>query len=500
MHPLLEVLWRKGASGGSALARSAYAKGLAVTTPDGSTRPIPITATPVIVEQREIEWRAELSGLLSSAAVKMARSVLAGANRVLLLGALSPLERSLAEQTYAAAIRFATTRVDYFLPSQSSQVFALEINATIPAMQGYSDIAAEAFIQWIGSEAGLAWAAIADLIRRNGSNAAALYRALIDGFALERGGQPARIGLFCRRNDAQITELYHLASRFRALGTEADVLFPDELLDDKEVVARGKRYDLIYRHLFVRRLEEIQAPCVVELFKEVPGRKAVVLNPPASQVEVKTTFALLSQALQESQLAQRAGLDGGELQAIREAVPWTRLFRHGATSDAEGRPIDDLMKLVAANPERFVLKRAWDYGGKAVFIGASAADASFAERTRAAFGGKLSWSELCQRAAVDRVGGGFIVQALIESSPQSHLLCTEDSAIPAELYVDFSAYASVGLSQPPQWGGVCRGSPSQIVNIVGGGGVLPLITAEVADALLAAIQAPPPSEKPARAL
>ena len=48
-----------------------------------------------------------------------------------------------------------------------------------------------------------------------------------------------------------------------------------------------------------------------------------------------------------------------------------------------------------------------------------------------------------------------------------------------ELYVDFSAYASVGIDAPLEWGGVCRGSLSQIVNIVGGGGVLPLLTEEV---------------------
>ena len=48
------------------------------------------------------------------------------------------------------------------------------------------------------------------------------------------------------------------------------------------------------------------------------------------------------------------------------------------------------------------------------------------------------------------------------------------------------AYASVGLDMAPNWGGVCRGSPSHIVNIVGGGGVLPLITTEVARALITA--------------
>ncbi len=469
--------------------------GLAVTKPDGSTRAIPITATPVVAERRQIQRRAELSARLSSAAVKLSRAVLASEDRELLAGALSPLERKLAECTYQAAQRFATTRVDYFVRATDGQAAALEINATIPAMQGYSDIAADAFIRWLGGHAGLPASAIADLARRNGSNANALYRALLDGFELEAGGAPERIGLLCRRNDAQLTELRFLANRFAELGTEADVLFPDELSGDQDVFARGKRYQLIYRHLFVRRLEESPSPYVATLVAECPARRAVVLNPPASQIEVKTTFALLSQAGQQPSLAERAGLDADEVLAARDAIPWTRLFRRGPAQDEEGNRIADLVSFVASQPERFVLKRAWDYGGKAVFIGASAKDDSFSDRTRAAFGAALSWSELCQRAADDRLGGGFVVQAMVESAPQAHLLCTEDGVSAQQLYVDFSAYASVGLTRSPEWGGVCRGSPSRVVNIVGGGGVLPLLTTEVADALLAALRAHRPSAK-----
>jgi hypothetical protein len=289
-----------------------------------------------------------------------------------------------------------------------------------------------------------------------------------------------------------------LAERFAELGTEADVLFPDELSGDEYVFARGERYELIYRHLFVRRVEESPAPYITSLLAECPSRRAVVLNPPASQIEVKTTFALLSQAGQEPRLAQRAGLDADELQAARDAIPWTRLFRRGPAKDEEGAPIADLVSFVAAQPERFVLKRAWDYGGKAVFIGASAEDDSFSDRTRAAFGAALSWSELCQRAADDRLGGGFVVQAMVDAAPQTHLLCTEDGLSARQLYVDFSAYASVGLTRSPEWGGVCRGSASHVVNIVGGGGVLPLLTTEVADALLAGLLARPSTKAAGR--
>src|SRR5262249_50752546 len=128
------------------------------------------------------------------------------------------------------------------------------------------------------------------------------------------------------------------------------------------------------------------------------------------------------------------------------------------------------------------------YGGKAVFVGKAAGEASFAERARAAYGEPLGWPELCRRAAKDRVGGGFVVQEFIPIAAQKILVCSSQGMAPEEWYVDFSAYASVGLEHPPSWGGVCRGSHSEIVNIVGGGGVLPLILRPVAEQLSRALE------------
>jgi hypothetical protein len=470
------------------MARTAYARGLAVTSPDGTTRAIPITASPVVVSRAEIRRRAALSAQLASAASQMARFVLGSPDRNLLAQALSPLERRIAERTYGAARRLATVRVDYFLPRNDPSPRALEINATIPAMQGYSDIAAESWIETVAARAGLSDAQVRRLLDLNGSNACALHQALLRAFALERGGVPRRIALLCRRHDAQITELRYLEAKFRQLGSEAEVVFPDELSGDSAVEARGKAYDLVYRHLFVRRLEENPCPYVEQLFLEIPGRRAVLMNPPASQIEVKTTFALLSRSAQEPTLAAEAGLSSAQLEAVRQSVPWTRHFRRGPATDPSGRQIADLVTWVADRPERFVLKRAWDYGGKAVFIGASAEEPGFGERTRAALGAELGWAQLCRRAAEDNLGGGFVVQELVSTAAERHLICTESGVASAQLHVDFSAYASVGVDPAPDWGGVCRGSPSQIVNIVGGGGVLPLITSEVAEELLSALR------------
>lgn len=466
---------------GQELADTAYARGLAVTNKDdGSTKAIPITATPMIIDAEELARRQQLAARIASATLKMARAVLKSeGRRDLVIGGLSPLEQQLALATFEQLETLVTTRVDFFV---GDKVNALEVNATIPAMQGYSDIAANTFLEVVGRTWGAPDHVIAGWQAKNGSNAMALYRALLTGYAQVRPGKtPERIALLSRRNDAQLTEQKYLLERFREWGAEADIVHPDQLSGTDSVQAHGKKYDLVYRHLFVRRLEEAGmegADYVKALLAEPNGTRAVVLNPPASQVEVKAVFALLSQALDDSRLVKEARLTEPELEAIRETVPWTRHFRG-----------EELLAKVQADPDRYVLKRSWDYGGRAVFVGRTRNEPGFTERTQAAYGEPLTWEALCQRAVVDEAGGGFVVQQVIDITTEEHLLCSGPAQIPTQLFVDFSAYASVGLGDQPRWGGVCRGSISHIVNIVGGGGVLPLITSEVARSLLMARRA-----------
>jgi hypothetical protein len=196
----------------------------------------------------------------------------------------------------------------------------------------------------------------------------------------------------------------------------------------------------------------------------------------------------MSEATNDPKLARAAELTSDELESIAQAVPWTRRLIPRPATLPSGEHTSDLVAYVADHPDEFVLKRAWDYGGKAVFVGIERGEASFNQRVTAAFGAPIDWASLCRRASVDTLGGGFIVQKLVRTHPEPHLLCIGDKVAEAELFVDFSAYASVGLEPQPAWGGVCRGSTAQIVNIVGGGGVLPLLTADVASALSTAAQ------------
>jgi len=470
----------------TALAREAFARGLVTTAPDGTRKAIPPGATPVVLPARVIEERHALARTLAHAGFRMAQATVQGPSREVLLGALSPLERRLVEQSSPGTRRLAIARIDFLI---SGRPAALELNATIPAMPGYSDMAAGAFLDVVGRAAGLDERAVRRLEAENGSNVEALHRALVAAAVQELGRPPGRIALLCRRGDSQLSEVDHLVRRFGELGTETHRVYPDEASGEELFTAHGKTFDLVYRHLFVHRLSEVPSPFLEAFFAGQTARGSLLLNRPAAHIEVKSNFALLSRALEEPALASAAGLGPEDLEAIRLAVPWTRVLGPGTVRGPEGRPLADLVAHVAAHSEAFVLKRAWDYGGKAVFIGPASDEPGFATRSEAAFGARLPWPELVRRAAADTRGGGFVVQAAVDVPREAHVLATPGGPVEAEVFVDYSAFASVGVDPEPAWGGVVRASASRIVNIQGGGGVLPLLRETVWSRLRDALRA-----------
>jgi hypothetical protein len=468
------------------LAREAFSRGLATTAPDGSRKPITPGASPVVLPASVIAERHALARILASAGFQMAQAIALGPSREILLGALSPLERRLIERSAPGTRRLAIARIDFLV---STRPAALELNATIPAMPGYSDMAAGAFLSAVGQAAGMDAATIRALEVENGSNVEALHRALVTTSLEERGRPPDRIAVLCRRNDSQLTEVDHLVARFAELGTEAHRVYPDEASGDALFTAHDKTFDLVYRHLFVHRLSETPQPFLEAFFAGEVARDSLFFNHPAAHVEAKSNFALLSRAVDEPDLAATAGLGPEDLEAIRRAVPWTRVLAPEPAQGPGGEALPDLVAHVAAHPEGFVLKRAWDYGGKAVFVGPASEEPGFASRSEAAFGQRLAWPDLVARAATDRRGGGFIVQAVVDVPRERHLLATPDGPVEANVFVDYSAFASVGLRSEPAWGGVVRASASRIVNIQGGGGVLPLLAETVWAKLLRALRA-----------
>ncbi len=465
------------------LAARSFERGLAVTGPDGQRIPIPISATAEVRTAAEMAAAKRAAGDVARAIASLSRALFRGEVRDVVRPHLSPLERRLAEAEGASMQRLAVTRTDFF---DGGSLRALELNSTIPAMQAYSDIAAQSWVEFHAGRLGLDPAPFVGALP---SNTRALYDALCGWWRQELGTDPASIAVLVRRRDAQITEVEWLVRAWSGFGTETFVVYPDELTLNGDRWFAGQRpLDLVYRHLFVRRLEQglPGAEAATQLL-ERPGASCRVFNPPASQLEVKAVFALLSEAAMDSALADAAGVREFDLGSV---IPWTRVLAPGPAMDPDGASVSDLVARVSSDPDRFVLKRSWDYGGRAVFIGGVRQDVSFSERVHAWFGETLGWPEIVARAAFDGPAG-WVVQEAVPARRARHLLCTPASSSWQDVFVDLSHYASVGLDIEPDWTGVVRGSMGPVVNIVGGGGVIPLIPSDIAAGLATTVDGCP---------
>lgn len=457
----------------------AFTSGLAVTSPDGLHRkPISPVLTPVIVEVAELARRQMIATQVAQACALTARWLLGGPRAHVLLDAMAPIEREIVAATWQRLSVVPNIRVDFFLDHQHHP-WALEVNATIPAMQAYSDIAAASWIRAVGEAKDLGEAHIQSLLERNGSNRGALVSALLSAY-WAKGGESSTptIGLCARRHDAQFTELQAVAEYMRGQGCPAFIVHPDELyLRGDEMFGCGQRIDLLYRHLFARYL---QPDMVLTHILRHPD-KFQVFNPVNAQLEIKRTLAEASAAASDPTVAAAIGLTPEHIDALLNHVPWTRHLSPGPTIGPDGEPLADLLTFAQQHPERFVIKRSWDYGGKAVFVGAAWEEVGTQSRVRDYNGGDpLSWPALVQKCASDSLGGGFVIQAHIDTATIPMTQADPEGELSTHsMFVDFSAYTSLGLDMPA-WGGVCRASSASIVNIVGGGGVAALLRADVA--------------------
>jgi hypothetical protein len=468
-----------------AYAARAFELGLRYLAPEGP-RPIPVALPPVVEPRARTAARADLAHAVTGAVAGAARAVLDGALghgvRDALLAELSPFEREIVLATYRDLARLATVRVDLFVdPAGVDRV--LELNATIPAMQGYSDIAARAFLETALARLGgfpeaRARERAAALLARNGSNADDLLDSLLACARAAGAGDRPRIALVHRPDDSQLGELEYLAARFRERGHEARTVRSDGLAFDGDgrPVAEDFAPDLLYRHVFARRVDP-ESPMGTVL--RHPDRYRLV-NPVDPHLEQKGILALVSAAVADPDLGRRLGLDPRLLARLGPHLPWTRRLVPGPATDPAGAPVADLPAWARVHPADVVVKRSWDYGGKGVFLGAEHGDQSSRLRTRERFGAELSWPELVDACADE---GGWVIQERVALASRPALVATADGAVEREVFVDVSAYTNHGVDARPT-GGVCRASGSPIVNIQSGGGVVPLIAAEVAAELL----------------
>jgi hypothetical protein len=442
----------------AAYAAELEAAGLTVYR-DGQFTPIAATLTPEVIDDAELAELAADARLILSAVVKVAQLTLAHPSlSERLYRAFTPLE--IACLTPARLAQVAVARVDYF--RGPGGVRALEVNTTIPAMQGYSDLVQHAFLRHAAGALGLD---PGPLIAAAGSNTADLLASLVAHYRLAGGRAvtPA-ILIVSRRGDSQLGELTHYVRAFTAAGHRARHAWVDEIEIGVggRVRAGGEPWDLLYRHIFARRVE--RGSVMADLLLD-PGPN-IVLNPVNGPLEVKGILALLHEAAAGEGPAAAAPLDDDEREATFRRLPWTRLCIPAPATLPDGSSVPDLAAWAAEHPETLVLKKSWDYGGKGVHLGPDTPD--WAARAGAAAGDEHLW----------------VLQELVRPKPVRHLLAEPGGPTWRDLYVDINSYANLGVTARPR-GGVARASAHKVVNIAGGGGVAPLIARSIYDTLAA---------------
>jgi hypothetical protein len=425
-----ELLLRMEPAARDELAREAQRRASALGLMRGP-EPIPLVLSPSSLPRGELAALGRAARLVTSALVKVARDLIERRPEKarLLFHHLSPLEHEALATRWREAEELLHSRIDWFVDAQGT-VRALEVNATIPAMQVYSDAAARGWAEAVrpGRIAAL---------ERNPSNAAWLIDALLK--AASARAQPVKVQLLHREGDPQLTELAGLAAMLRARGIEARTCTP------RGVSLDGDPHRVLYRHLFARYVEP-GTPLGKAFLDPV---KHGIWNRVDGWLETKGLFAELS-------LQARAGyLSADERAAVAEVVPWTRL-------------LDDIGDKELGDGDRFVLKKSHDYGGKSVVIGREAGAAAFRDSLAGA-----------RRDAP----GTWVLQELVDAPAIDRFLCSRDGARRLPLHLDISTYASL-IPGVPDAGSVCRAAPGRVVNIVGGGGVAPLFADDVLGEML----------------
>ncbi|HZR07052.1 MAG TPA: hypothetical protein VFA79_00620 [Myxococcales bacterium] len=413
------------------LAKEAQRRASAHGLMRGQT-PIPLVLSPCALPREELAALGRGAKLITSALVKVARELIERRPEKarLLFRHLSPLETEALRTRWREAEELLHSRIDWFVDADGS-VRALEVNATIPAMQVYSDAAARGWAEAVAP-------AHADAFRRKPGNAEWLLDALLA--AASGREKPLRVQILHREGDPQQSELRVLTAMLRERGVEARTCTP------ADVVLDGDPHGVIYRHLFARYVEPA-SPLGQALLEPV---KHGAWNRVDGWLETKGVFAELST------VAARAGfLTADERAACADLVPWTRL-------------LDDIDDAALGDGDAYVLKKSHDYGGKSVVIGREV--------------GPLAFGQALARARADQPGS-WVAQRLIDAPAIDRFLCVESGARRLSLHLDISTYASL-VPGVPDGGSVCRAAPGRVVNIVGGGGVAPLFADDVLRKLL----------------
>ena len=284
-----------------------------------------------------------------------------------------------------------------------------------------------------------------------------LLQALLESYR-EWGGtaNPPVMAIVDWREVPTWTEFEILQARFEREGIPTIVCDPRDLtFDGKNLIAQGRRIDLVYRRVLINDIVAKPAECKA-LVDAYAANAVCVANALSCKIPHKKAFFAVLTDDRNSAL-----FSAEERELIRRHIPWTRILADtNTTRDGESH---SLLEYIRAGRDRIVLKPNDEYGGKGITLGWEV-DAR-------------EWDNAINAALADR-NSSFVVQERIQIRREIFPMQTAFASAPSQtgatvemrdMLVDMAPYLFRGRMS----GFLTRLSSTGLANVTSGGGQVP---------------------------
>ena len=334
------------------------------------------------------------------------------------------------------------SRLDAFLLPDSLK-FA-EYNGESPAGAGYTETLAEIFREL---------PVMKEFVTAYQIHSYPLSAKLLDALIMsyiDWGGTSKRAQMLITdwREVPTWSEFEILKERFERMGVAVELADPRDLhFDGKQLIANGKKIDLVYRRVLINDIVARASECKA-LVDAVAANAVSMANHFRCKIpHVKAFFAVLTDERNDGLFSF------GERELIRKHVPWTRVVADVRTSH-HGTPIE-LLDFVRRQRENLVLKPNDEYGGSGVTLGWETVEAG--------------WDAAIEKA-IESTPGCWIVQERIPIRREVFPWIRPDGKVEFhDMLVDFAPY----LFRGRLCGFLTRLSATGLANVTSGGGQIP---------------------------
>ncbi len=270
----------------------------------------------------------------------------------------------------------------------------------------------------------------------------------------EWGGtaSPPVIGIVDWREVPTWSEFEILQARFEREGVPTLISDPRDLVfDGKNLIAQGRRIDLLYRRVLINDILARPDECAAIVKAYEAGAVCMANALTCKIAHKKAFFAVLTDE------RNAALFSNSEHELIRRHIPWTRLLSDTKTT-RDGESFD-LLEYVRRRRNDFVLKPNDEYGGTGVTLGWENSESE--------------WDDALNRALADREHA-WVVQERIAIRREVFPMQTAEGVQMRDMLVDLAPY----LFRGKMAGFLTRLSSTGLANVTSGGGQVPAMVVD----------------------